>query len=356
MPHKFTTLDGMRGVAALAVMAGHFSQHASTPIFQNARLAPDLFFCLSGFVLAYSYEERLRGGAFLADFVRRRVVRLYPLFLLGLILGALALAMKLAAGQTDLSPARAVLATGLNLFYLPYLADFTIQFGNEAFPSAIFPVNDPSWSLFFELAINLLFALWAWGGGRFVRLIPVLSAAALLATVAHLHQPEPGWGASTFAGGFPRTAFGFFSGVLIFRYRAPLARRLPKLPPGLLLLGIAAVFALPDLPHETLFWTVCVLLAVPAVVALGFVAETRSLQFSRLLGYLGWLSYPLYCLHFPLYSVVTTLRGSAEAPVWLVIALSAASILIAHAAGRWIDTPIRAWLGRRYARPVVALP
>ena len=78
----FGTMNGLRGIAALAVVGYHFSLRGPLHL-QNGFLAVDLFFVLSGFVIAYSYEKRLREGLPLKDFVLIRFIRLYLLYLLG---------------------------------------------------------------------------------------------------------------------------------------------------------------------------------------------------------------------------------------------------------------------------------
>ncbi len=64
-PH-YELLDGLRGVAALAVIWYHiFEAFATSPVdqkFNHAYLAVDFFFVLSGFVLGYAYDDRWRKG------------------------------------------------------------------------------------------------------------------------------------------------------------------------------------------------------------------------------------------------------------------------------------------------------
>ncbi|RZK67402.1 MAG: acyltransferase, partial [Pedobacter sp.] len=58
----FIILDGLRGVAALAIVAFHFLEvvfEFSKNFLGHGFLAVDFFFCLSGFVIAYAYDDRL---------------------------------------------------------------------------------------------------------------------------------------------------------------------------------------------------------------------------------------------------------------------------------------------------------
>ncbi len=148
-PHQFVTLDALRGVAAIAVMSYH-----STPIlrhqpFLRGELAVDFFFMLSGFVLTFAYGNRLDAGWGTGAFLKTRLARLYPLYALGLVLGGsflLAVAPRAQRGTTALA-----FAAGLVVCPSPW-----------TFPGGmpwIFPLNFPTWSLFYEAVANVVHAL-----------------------------------------------------------------------------------------------------------------------------------------------------------------------------------------------------
>lgn len=100
-PH-YAILDGLRGVAALVVIWYHvFEGFATSPLdqkFNHGYLAVDFFFILSGFVVGYAYDDRwkgrpgnasgVRGGMRIRDFLKRRLIRLHPMVVLGSVLGA----------------------------------------------------------------------------------------------------------------------------------------------------------------------------------------------------------------------------------------------------------------------------
>ena len=91
--HRFHLLDGLRGIAAVIVVMLHAPiQYTSHFRFHGSFLAVDFFFCLSGFVIAFSYEKRLRSFLDLRTFAIARIIRLYPLAALGTVTGALMLA------------------------------------------------------------------------------------------------------------------------------------------------------------------------------------------------------------------------------------------------------------------------
>lgn len=99
-PH-YAILDGLRGVAALVVIWYHvFEGFATSPLdqkFNHGYLAVDFFFILSGFVVGYAYDDRwkgrpggasgVRGGMRIRDFLKRRLIRLHPMVVLGSVLG-----------------------------------------------------------------------------------------------------------------------------------------------------------------------------------------------------------------------------------------------------------------------------
>src|ERR1041384_6138813 len=81
---RFLGLDGLRGVCALTVLLFHAANlFDQGPIFQHGYLAVDMFFLMSGFVIAFIHEERLRSGMGLIAFLRIRARRLLPVFWIG---------------------------------------------------------------------------------------------------------------------------------------------------------------------------------------------------------------------------------------------------------------------------------
>src|ERR1700678_1830509 len=88
----YVLLDGLRGVASLMVVIFHtFEPHAhGNPLKQyinHGYLAVDFFFILSGFVIAYAYDDRW-GKMTQWDFYKRRLVRLQPMVVMGSVIGA----------------------------------------------------------------------------------------------------------------------------------------------------------------------------------------------------------------------------------------------------------------------------
>ncbi len=344
---RFNTLDAMRGLAAIAVMTSHYTSHR---LFGGAALAVDLLFCLSGFALAFSYQARLRSGAMsVRDFACRRLIRLYPMFQLGIALGALCLAGKVAAGQSDLGLRGALDAVALNALDLPYFGHYYLKVGADALPDRLFPANVPAWSLFFQLVTNALFAVWGLRRAKTSPLLPALLAAlALVLYVRTTHQTNVGWEAHYFFGGFPRALFGLFSGAGIYFALDHIRRRVPAIQP---LYPLALAFALLCYDPHWQHWNAVpllfdTLLLVPLLVTTGIVAQAKSAALRRLFAYLGWISYPLYCLHFPVLAAYTLATHNAPVGTPGALICAVLALALAHLAARYIDEPLRARLTR----------
>ena len=91
-PH-YEILDGLRGVAAVMVVAFHLLEAHSggnhlAQIINHGYLAVDFFFILSGFVIGYAYDDRWNRMS-IGTFFKRRVIRLHPMVIMGSIIGAL---------------------------------------------------------------------------------------------------------------------------------------------------------------------------------------------------------------------------------------------------------------------------
>lgn len=299
--HRFHLLDALRGVAAMLVVLYHSPLELQTRFhFPNSYLAVDFFFCLSGFVVAYSYEDRLRQQLRLSDFAVLRLVRLYPLF---------ALSMALAALRTVISPLKlhdlhsgAELGTLIFTSFLLIPNAFVHGLGAE-----LFPLNAPAWSLFLELIANAVFAL-SLRHTRAPRLLAGLYLASLLALCLAVHgDASLDFGAEWhgFGFGLARVGTSFLAGVaLLHLFRFQAARPLRA---GLSL-GCAAVAVISLVGCLTLSTRItqhasyslfAALLLFPAIIYLSaHCALPASLH--DLCAALGDLSYPLYILHVPL--------------------------------------------------------
>ena len=177
---KLYTLDAMRWVAAMMVAALHFGIFAGA--VHSPNLAVDFFFALSGFVIAYAYDRKFAQGMTGEEFLRRRLIRLYPLFFVGIALGLLVtLVGSMHPGFTDNDGPYLVQFLAA-IFFLPWPSDAAVGM-TEASSS---PLNGPYWSLIMEIHINVLFAIFfRWLGTGVLSILVALFAIGIVATAWH---------------------------------------------------------------------------------------------------------------------------------------------------------------------------
>jgi peptidoglycan/LPS O-acetylase OafA/YrhL len=332
-------LDGLRGVAACAVLL----MHTGFARMRNAGLAVDLFFLLSGFVIAYSYQDRLARGMPVRDFLRRRLIRLYPMIAFA---GLASFAVALAVPGDDVWQALGLLLRAMLL--VPVLQG----------TGDTFPLNPPLWSLSFEALANLAYCLIA---ARLSR--RVLAGLVAVAAVAVTAGGLGGNAADTLWAGFPRTIAGFFGGVLLHELWR--TGSLPRWRSGLLLpgAGLCLLFTAPVSAGSAAYplaMAVMVLLLLPAINAAAGARE------ASVCGFLGAVSYPLYILHMPVFTLlraglVRTLGDTAGLGGFLfshgaLISLGTAMAILPVCAAVLVvyDEPVRRALGRRRSGAALA--
>ena len=295
----------------------HFTERTPHPVAQNAYYVVDLFFCLSGFVIARAYADQIRKRDMrFAAYLGRRLIRLYPMFALGLLLGTAALLVAQAEGRTSYSAGQILAAAATNLVYLPFPNQGSLDLGGTPIMAPMFPANTPAWSLMFELVINLVFfVLWRFGQVSVRFLLAMLAAGAVLVFMCVLIQTGSiGWRFDAFdiMAGLVRTLYGFSAGVLIARL--PLARwqRTTQAALGILLMLLTV--ALCFLPATGIAFLAAIAI-VPLIVYGGAGISFNGPVFR----WMGRLSYPLYCIHFPVV-VLVTVTGWITTPSGLLLA------------------------------------
>lgn len=349
---RFVVLDGMRGMAALAVITDHVASPLMQTLIPGRYLAVDFFFVLSGFVLAHVYLPRLaesRMSAF--AFMRVRAIRFAPLYLMAFALGAaLAVLYALRGWQEHTLPHVATSAL-FGVFMLPTPPTLSI------WPDAPFPLNGPTWSLFFELTINAAFAIVAlrWLTPRVTGLIALIGGLIYVPTVFHYGHADIGFAYSNFLGGFPRVTFMFFTGVWLYQMRG--RWRLPVLPPWAAYALLAAALMFPAQGvWRPVFDLAAAWIVFPLLVLLAAEAPARGIL-RRASAFMGLVSYGVYVLHVPLWGwlrlVLERLGGGPDPlPGVVNVALVAAlAIAVTAVLNAIYDVPLRRWLSGRRAKP-----
>jgi peptidoglycan/LPS O-acetylase OafA/YrhL len=301
---------------------------------------------MSAAVIAPAHDERFRRGMTIWRFTRARAVRLYPLYLLGTLIGITAAAGSLLGNNPERWDLTSLLvATTFAMLAIPDL------YGRPA--SHLHPLNAPSWSLFFEEMVNLAFGVF-WRGLTTRRLvwIGLISGSCVALTIAARGDDGQGYTFATFLHAVARTIFGFTVGVLIAR-RQRAARRGTGVM-FFLAICIIVMVAIAGSPLGTnrAWWGgACVLLILPLVVYTGTVFDPRS-WLQPTASILGLSSYAVCVLHAPLSTMINSiLRRLAHsdpllAAPYIGISVLAGIVLCSRMVDHYFDVPVRRALSR----------
>lgn len=371
-PH-YELLDGLRGVAALLVVFYHinegFAFSAGIPViehFNHGYLAVDFFFLLSGFVLAYAYDDRLRNGKLtLRKFFTRRLIRLHPMVLMGALAGAVCFMLQggVTWGGEKVATSMVMLALLCAMFFIPAVpgASHEVRGNGE-----MFPLNGPAWSLFFEYLGNLAYAFFIrrLSNGALAILTLLLGGCTAYFTIADVSgygMFGVGWtlDAINFLGGSLRMLFPFSAGMLIQRNFRPMRVRGAFWVSSIML---TALFYVPYLPspegspicYNGIFESFCILFMFPFLIWLAASGVTTDRFSTFVCKQLGDLSFPLYITHYPfMYLFYAWLMEQPEknfSATWAVSSLTVAGcIAFAYLCLKLYDEPVRKRLGKRFS-------
>ncbi|MCC8170302.1 MAG: acyltransferase [Parabacteroides sp.] len=363
-PH-YELLDGLRGVAALFVIWYHvFEAFATSPADQGLNhgyLAVDFFFILSGFVVGYAYDDRWKTTMTTKNFFKRRIIRLHPMVVLGAVLGAITFCLQ-GSVKWDGSYVPFILviaALQLSIFLIPAVPGSGAEVRGNG---EMYPLNGPSWSLFFEYIGNILYALFIRKLSTRALKVLVAVAAIGLASFAIFNfsgfgHLGVGWSLSGYnlPGGFLRVLFSFSAGLLMSRIFKPIKIR------GAFWICTLVIVALLSVPYlggadspwiNGLYDSVCVILVFPLLVYLGASGRTTDKKSSAVCKFLGDISYPVYIVHYPFMYLFYAWIWAGEltfAQTWPVaVGLFFGNILLAYLALKLYDEPVRKWLSKKY--------
>lgn len=360
----YPILDGLRGVAAVIVVAFHIFEifsggDHSKQIINHGYLAVDFFFLLSGFVIAHAYDDRW-GKMSLKGFFKRRLIRLHPMIIVGMLLGAVlfyAQASPMFAAIEGTPVWKLILVTLIGCTLLPVTLGLDIRGWTE-----MHPLNGPAWSLFYEYIANIFYALFLKKVSNTILTVLVIISGALL---IHLAVTSPngdvigGWSLepAQLRIGFTRLAYPFLAGMLL--------RRLFKqgnIKDSFLISSVLIVAALvfPRIGSQDSLWangiydSLTIILLFPLIVYIGACGFVREPKVKRLCTFLGDISYPIYITHFPIVYVFYAWVDNNKVPLekaWPVgIATFAVAMLVAYLSLRVYDIPVRRWLTEKYLK------
>ncbi|MGM9475648.1 acyltransferase family protein [Pedobacter sp. GSP4] len=345
----FEILDGLRGIAAIAVVIFHFMEIAITDYSKNfighGYLAVDFFFCLSGFVIAYAYDNRAPHIG-ITQFFKLRLIRLHPLVVIGSVLGLLT---YLFDPFSDLYAIYGFGKTALLFLTSAFLVPYPLM--PERYTN-LFCLNAPAWSLFWEYVANIFYILLLYKINKKALIALVSVGAVVLCYVAVKSTTVGGgWGGQNFWDGGARVLYSFSAGMLVYRFNLIIENKLGFLGITALLL-IAFLFPF----HNDYNWItepIVVLFYFPLLVSLGAGAELSS-SLKNLCKFSGDLSYPLYMTHYPflwIYLTYVAVVKPTGMMLFGVIPISVlALIILAYVIMRFVDTPLRKYLKDKFLR------
>lgn len=340
----FQILDGLRGIAAVAVVIYHFMEIAITDysknFMANGFLAVDFFFCLSGFVIGYAYDDRIEKIG-IWKFFTLRLIRLHPLVIFGSILGLLAYLF-----DPFLAPSATYGFGKISLIFLSSI----LLIPYPAMPERIFNLfsfNAPSWSLFWEYVANITFAIGLYRIKKgFLTILIMIFAFGIVFINYRSGNLMGGWGGPNFWDGLVRLCYSFFAGLLIYRSNWIIKNNFGFI--GISFLLILA-FVMPYGKWNLVTESFAVIVYFPLIVALG-AGATLSEGLKKICVFSGKISYPLYMSHYWalwMFANYLTKNKPDFTEKYSVVAFGTMSLIaFSYLVSEFFDIPIRKYLGK----------
>ena len=350
---RFLALDSLRGVAALAVVFFHVEgalDRAPQPwmpgflgtLFHAGHFGVDVFFVLSGFVIAFSVRNGSWTPGFLGRFALKRSLRLDPPYWTAIALETAVIALGLVLFPQLGTPLPSVPQLVAHLFYLQDILGY-----GDIMPNF--------WTLCYEFQFYLVLvgtlvlgrALGRRLGARAGSWTVIAIFGALFIASVAVHN---GWISGIHRGLALDRWFEFFTGALAWWVVAGVVRMPLLAAAWLTSIGVATR---PDMPIESTL--------VVAVSVICMLSATRP-KFDRMfawgpLQFLGAISYSLYLYHptvgWRVVSLAQRYLGATLPPAWGVLTwLAAVGAAIATSVLMWrlVERPSQS-LARRVKLP-----
>ena len=325
--HRFNEISNLRAFAVVVVLIFHFWPSAAPGGF----IGVDIFFIVSGFVVAAAYFERVGNRVVsVREFLWRRVRRLLPAALV-VVLSTWVIGLVLLEPNELLLLAQSILSQVLyvqNLFFLV---------GGDYFHGALDKPLLHTWSLAVEEQFYLLFPVVAIASARLRRTLPLLAGLALVSVIGAFLVARLSPKTAFFL--LPTRAWELLLGMVCWSVRERLERHRPvprwAYAVGALMLFVSA-FAFDE---RAVFPDAQALVAAAGTAIILLTLRTdRGTQTYAVLEWLGERSYSLYLWHWPLYVFAVREHGASPARV---VAVAVATLVATELSYRTIENPIR---------------
>lgn len=336
-------LDMVRIVASAGIVlchSGEFFFSRADRLDSHARMAGlalfvDVFFIISGFVIAHVYADRIGTWRDYGRFMQRRVGRLYPLHIVTMLAmaGLFAVIGSLnVATNTDMRLVPQCLVTGALLIHS------AVDCGGRV-------PNGVNWSISAEMFMYLAFPVLLWVSAR-LGWLRYLAWAGFMFIAFRANAPGADWAQSNLPW---RALPGFFLGIALRHDWRFLARiPLPSVTPLMLSLALA-VGSLVKVPINLLL-VLAYLIAISGVIADG---RAKAAPVVARLAPWGQLTYSMYMLHPFVVMILINAIGDKLLKLG-VPALSAVTlagyvliVIVSILSFKLFETPARRWIDRQ---------
>jgi peptidoglycan/LPS O-acetylase OafA/YrhL len=344
----FQTLDGLRGVGAFLVVMRHVPFFFGPVRVPESFLAVDLFYLVSGFVVAHAYAERLKAGGFFWTFVKTRLIRLYPLYFFGLAIGLITAAYDVWTDPHGWwSWSKIGWGVGTGLFLIPMF---------PGLPANGTTLDGPTWTLIPELIASFVYAALI----RFLNLwvlltIVAVSAAGVIGAEFLYRGLDVGYSPTDQWAALARVGFSFFIGVVVFRFFGDREVDNEWVAWACMLVLTVMLAFRPSQAFTPYYELGVVLLGFPALLVVAARFEPGPVT-GKAFSLIGLVSYGVYIVHQPLGNLAHSLvRRFIRIPGdWRGLGFGAVFLAGCFLLAWWLDgaydAPVRKLLRARFMK------
>ncbi|WP_339799563.1 acyltransferase [uncultured Marinobacter sp.] len=363
----FTRLESIRGLAACLVVIYHSPfrfENQSFAFISNSYLFVDLFFVLSGFVMAYAYSEKILAGMGFSRYLALRLGRLYPLHLFTLMLWVPYVLLKQYLYLSGFGGTDQLVDNNVSTFFSNLMLIHAMGIHDSL------SWNQPSWSISTEFFAYLVFFVLTVSLDRQRTLIfPLLVSAGCYLALQVLGQERL---LTTYDYGFIRCLGAFYLGILVYRIRSKAVhenwlatiRKNRQALTGAELAATLLVIASVSLAGQGYVFALlavasfCVAILVFSAPDGGALSRVLNIGLIRQIGV--W-SFSIYMIHrllqFGVSNVSEFILGiDPEQPMgWVSVVINlimlAAIIWLSKWSYEYVEKPCRDWVKRRLSKP-----